>query len=215
VRVRCEAGRGEVESLVEAAAVVEHSTVPDATEEKPAPAAGADLSGGHTVVARPEAPRDTPGRSAPTWRELAAQGKSRAALAAALDHFDDECQHDSAADVMLLADQARYAGDPGHARTALLAVRSRFAGSPQAATAAFLLGRLAFDARSYSDASKWFEQASVEAPNGPLARETAGRLIEARQNAGDHASARAAAQRYLQRYPSGPDASLAIRMLQP
>ena len=59
------------------------------------------------------------------------------------------------------------------------------------------------------------EQASVEAPNGPLARETAGRLMEARENGGQHLAARAAAQRYLQRYPSGPDASLAIRILQP
>jgi ferric-dicitrate binding protein FerR (iron transport regulator)/TolA-binding protein len=214
VRVRCEAGRGEVESPVETPAVVERPADPGPPEQQPA--ASADVTGVHPAVAAvPDGPRDTPSRSAPTWRELAAKGNSRAALAAALDHFDEECQHDSAADVMLLADQARYAGDATHARAALLAVRSRFASSSHAATAAFLLGRLAFDARSFGDASKWFEQAAVEAPNGPLARENAGRLIEARENAGDHAAARAAAQRYLQRYPSGPDASLAIRMLQP
>jgi ferric-dicitrate binding protein FerR (iron transport regulator) len=216
VRARCEAGRGEVESPVEVPVVVERSAEAGAPDEKPAPLAGADVATGHSAVSDiPEVPHDPGSRSPPSWRELAAQGKSRAALAAALDHFDDECQHDSAADVMLLADQARYAGDAPHARAALHAVRTRFAGSPHAATAAFLLGRLAFDAHAFGEASKWFEQASVEAPNGPLARETAGRLIEARENAGDHPGARAAAQRYLQRYPSGPDASLAIRMLQP
>jgi transmembrane sensor len=216
VRVHCEAGRGEIESREEAP-LVERAVVVGAPNEEPVPVAGTDVSTGHAVVpALPEASHESVSRSAPpSWRELAAQGKSREALAAALDHFDDECLHDSAADVMLLADQARYAGDAPHARAALLAVRARFGGSPRAATAAFLLGRLAFDARAFGEATKWFEQASVEAPNGPLARETAGRLIEARESAGDHLAARAAAERYLQRYPSGPDASLAIRMLHP
>ncbi len=215
VRVRCEAGRGEVEPLVDAPAVVERAAEAGAPDEEPVRAALPDAPSGRTVVAA------TPGTSQearsspapPSWRELAAQGKSRAALAAALDHFDDECLHDTAADVMLLADQARYAGDVSPARSALLALRARFAGTDRAATAAFLLGRLAFDAGAFGEASKWFEQASVEAPNGPLARETTGRLIEARENAGEHLAARAAAQRYLQRYPSGPDAPLAIRIL--
>jgi TolA-binding protein len=215
VRVRCESGRGDVEAAVD---------VPPAVD-RVAPGGPANMvrtessSTAGTAASVAAAPRGSPDAGTraqpPSWRELAARGQSRAALAAALERFDDECQHASAADLMLLADQARYAGDGPHAKTALMAVRSRFPHTPRAATAAFLLGRLAFNTGAYGDAATWFQQVSVEAPDGSLARETAGRLIEARENAGDHVAARAAAQRYLQRYPAGPDASLAMRMLQP
>jgi TolA-binding protein len=217
VRVRCESGRGEVEAAVDAppavARVVADDRVPVAGAENSSAAHAAAVA---TVAEVPRGSQDAGSRAQPlSWRELAAQGQSRAALAAALERFDEECSHASAADLMLLADQARYAGDAPHARTALIAVRSRFSHTPRAATAAFLLGRMSFNAGTYGDAASWFEQASLEAPDGPLARETAGRLIEAREKAGDRVAARAAAQRYLQRYPAGPDASIAIRMLQP
>jgi ferric-dicitrate binding protein FerR (iron transport regulator) len=221
IRMRCEAGHGQIEGSPQPA--------PTAVQPPEQDDTGADDAAGQATedAGRPIAPnagavgtagsaRETEVR-APTasWRELAAQGRSHEALAAALGRFDDECRTASASDVLMLADQARYAGDAPHARTALMAVRSRFPGSAQAATAAFLLGRMAFDAGNSAEAATWFERASVEAPGGPLAREAAGRLIEARENAGDHAGARAAAERYLQRYPSGPHASLAIRVLEP
>ncbi len=184
--------------------------------------AGADVSTGRPwspPVALPDAPHEAGRRSGPpSWRELAAQGHSRAALAAALDHFDDESHERQRR-------RCHAARRPGSvcrrcgARRGSLFLRfgPRFAVTPRAATAAFLLGRLAFDAGAFGEASKWFEQAAAEAPNGPLARETAGRLIEARENAGsEHLAARAAAQRATgSAYPPGPDASLAIRILQP
>jgi TolA-binding protein len=152
--------------------------------------------------------------SPPTWQALAASGKNHEALAAVLPRFDDECSHGSAADLMALADVARYAGDTGRARTALLAVRTRFSGTSRAVTAAFLLGRLALDGGAFADAVKWFQAASAEAGSGPLARDAEGRLIEAREKAGDHAGARQTAQHYLQLYPGGPHASLAIQVLE-
>jgi TolA-binding protein len=219
ISLRCEGARGDIEAPQADAgpSAVDHPLEPaDAgavlpeTHDEASDAASTAVASGvvpHGIVDAGDNP------SRPSWRALAAQGRSREALAAAVGGFDDECRHASAADVMLLADQARYAGDAGRARSALLAVRSRFPGSPQAGTAAFLLGRLSFDQRSFDDAATWFERASAESPGGPLAREVAGRLIEARQSAGQTLAARAAAQRYLQRYPSGPHASLAIRVL--
>ena len=43
--------------------------------------------------------------------------------------------------------------------------------------------------------------------------EPSGRLIEASQREGDAAGARAAAERYLRDYPSGPHAKLASRLV--
>jgi TolA-binding protein len=220
IRMRCEAGHGQIEGSSQPAPTALQPPEDDgagafeAGEEMRGDAGRASApSVGSVRTAGPA--HETSSALSESWRELAAQGRSREALAAALGRFDDECRTASASDVLLLADQARYAGDIAHARVALLAVRSRFPGGPQAATAAFLLGRMAFDAGDFGEAATWFERTSVEAPSGPLAREAAGRLIEARENAGDHAGARAGAERYLQRYPSGPHAPLAMRVLQP
>ncbi len=189
------------------------------------PAATETLDAGVPPEPAPSSPRKTPDLAAlpdravdasvdPTWLQLAARGDNRAAFAAALPQFDAVCDQGSAADVMALADVARFAADSARARKALLAVRTRFAGTSHAKRAAFLLGRLSFDGGAFADAARWFETASSEDPAGPLARESDGRLIEARERGGDHAGARAAAQRYLQRYPSGPHASLAIQVLE-
>jgi outer membrane protein assembly factor BamD (BamD/ComL family) len=53
-----------------------------------------------------------------------------------------------------------------------------------------------------------------ESPGGPLAREAAGRQIDARERAGDHAAARDAAASYIKRFPSGPYAGLAQLLLE-
>src|SRR5262249_29471585 len=95
-------------------------------------------------------------------------------------------------------------------RDALLACRDRFARTPQAAIAAFELGRSAPPA----EAATWFEAYLAEEPRGSLAREAWGRLVEANALAGKDAAARSAAQEYLARYPDGPSAALARRVLQ-
>jgi len=53
-----------------------------------------------------------------------------------------------------------------------------------------------------------------ERPGGPLAREALGRLLELRHAAGESAQTREVANRYLERYPNGPHASLAQRLLE-
>ena len=164
-----------------------------------------------TADAEQPAPKGPSEHPAPTWRDHARNGKFRDALEAAeRAGFDRECEQASVDDLVLLADAARFAGDAGRASTALHALRRRFGGSPRAASAAFLLGKLAFDRQvSPAAAADWFATYLREQPGGPLAREAAGRLIEARRIAGDRAGAKTAARSYLEHYPSGPHAALA------
>jgi outer membrane protein assembly factor BamD (BamD/ComL family) len=72
---------------------------------------------------------------------------------------------------------------------------------------------LASDGGRASDAIGWFKRYLTEQPNGPLAREAAGRLIELLRQTGDSARAQEAAAGYLKRYPTGPHAALARNVL--
>ncbi len=137
------------------------------------------------------------------WRALAEAGRYREALVAAeAAGFDGECHRASASD--LLATRAAQA-------YALL--RKRFPSDPSAAVAAFNLARVAFDLSSdYPSAVRWFRTYLREQPNGWLAREAQGRLLEALQRSGDAAGARREAADYLARYPAGPHAEFAKRL---
>ena len=149
--------------------------------------------------------------ASPRWRLLALANRSEEAVsAAAATGFDSICRTADASDLRLLGDTARLAGKPELARRAFESMRARFARSDEAAVASFLLGKLYFDnLKSYRDAADWFSVYLAERPAGPLAREAAGRLIEARRKSGDDSGARDAAHNYLARYPHGPHATLA------
>jgi hypothetical protein len=147
----------------------------------------------------------------PAWRKLALQGKLREAYANAdAAGFGPACEGANAADLLLLGDAARLAGRPDRVSEALLRLRRRFPNDPRSAAAAFMLGKVAFE-RGGSDhsAANWFATSLREQPNGALAREAAGRLIEAFQRAGDSVGAERAAEDYLRSYPQGPHAALA------
>jgi hypothetical protein len=151
-----------------------------------------------------------PRGSEPSWRALEAAGKyAEAVRIAERRGLGSLYQTGSADELMALSRAARFAGRGEVAREASLSCRSRFAGSPQAAMSAFLLGRAA----SGAQAAQWFSTYLKEQPNGALAREALGRLIEAYQGAGDRVSARASAERYLKSYPDGPHATLAHEAL--
>ena len=115
----------------------------------------------------------------------------------------------SAESLLEEARAARMAGHPELERTALLACRKRAPGQPAAAQAAYLLGR----ASAAGEAAAWFETYLREMPQGLLAREAAGRLIESYQASGNRAAAQSAASRYLARYPNGPHAAMARQAL--
>jgi transmembrane sensor len=150
--------------------------------------------------------------AAPTvsWIKLDEKGDYDAAYAAALNAGLASVLHASSADELLrLAQVARLSGHRDTEREALVTCRRRFPGSERAAVAAYELGRTS----SPSEASSWFDTYLGEQPSGPLAREAAGRLVEARASAGDDRGARDAAARYLARYPDGPHALLARRVV--
>jgi transmembrane sensor len=159
----------------------------------------------------PSAPTQAPSTttSPRLWQSLANSGKYNAALEAAKQAgFGHECEHGSAADVLQLGDVARLAGDVPRAQDAYRAVRKRFPKTGYASTAAFSLGRVAFERQhAYAEAATWFETALRE--GGPFARDAAGRLIEAKKAGGDMTGAKAAARNYLDRWPTGPHATLA------
>jgi TolA-binding protein len=140
---------------------------------------------------RPEAPEATPGSATP------ASSSSAAARVV------------SAESLLEAARAARLAGRPAEERAALLACRKRAPGQAAAAQAAYLLGR----ASGASEAAQWFETYLREQPQGLLAREAAGRLIESYRASGKTSAAQSAASRYLARYPDGPHASLARQTL--
>ena len=172
------------------------------------------LPGSAKTPASAPAPAATvapPPADTPSWKELARNGQYRDAVQAADEAgFAQLCATAGASEVLLLGDAARYSGQTGKATKAYDAVRRRFAGSGSAAMAAFSLGRMAFDQQgSYGNAARWFSTYLAESPGGALAQEAAGRLIEARQRSGNTAGAKAAAESYLKRFPSGPHANLA------
>jgi TolA-binding protein len=154
-------------------------------------------------------------RGATDWRLAARAGDFASAYRSiGSKHFDDVCNHAGAEDLFLLSDVARHSGAVGQAKAALQRLRARFPHDVLAARAAFGLGRIAFDdTHSYAEAATLFETALREDPSGPLARETLGRTMEARSRSGDADGARALARQYLQRYPKGPHAAFATRLL--
>jgi TolA-binding protein len=149
------------------------------------------------------------------WRELSRKARYADALAAAeAEGFEGVAKSASATDLVLLGNTARFAGSSARAEQAFRLVRSRFGRTHEAAMAAFFLGRIAYDQKGdRRAAAEWFQSYLREEPNGGLAREAAGRLVEAEKAAGDLPAARAAAHSYLEKYPSGPHAGLARGVL--
>jgi transmembrane sensor len=128
--------------------------------------------------------------------------------------FEAACAGASKTDLLALANRERLAGRVARARTALLALRQRFPGSLEAGTAAFMLGRMAFDQRAdYAEAARYFTSYLAEQPSGPLMGDAAGRLLEAHERQGQKEAARRDAEAYLSRFPDGPYANRARRIL--
>ena len=177
-------------------------------------AAGPSLAPSAAAGTEPSAQRPVP-RSL-VWRERIAVGRITDGLHAA-EHagFARVCQEASLKELVALADAARLSGRSARATEALRALRQRFPRTMEASTAAFTLGRIAFEQRSaYKEAAQWFGTYLAEQPSGPLMGDSVGRLMEARQRAGEMAGARQDAERYLRRFPEGPYASEARAILQ-
>lgn len=149
------------------------------------------------------------------WPSLARSGKYGEAYALASSAgIVEECGRRGAGDVLLLGESARLTGHTDDARLAYQAVRRRFGGSPEAAQAAFNLGRLEVRGGRKGASAGWFETYLREQPSGPLAQAALGRLLEARVELGDTRAARDTARSYLERYPAGPHADEARKVLE-
>jgi hypothetical protein len=168
------------------------------------------------VVPPPPAPEPPATVEPSEWKRWALAAHPRQAYAAAARMgIDDLCRTLPAPDLLLLADAARFAGEPRPARQAFLALRARFPSDTRAGDAVFGLGILALDADGQPRvAARRFEEYLARWPAGALARETGGRLIEAMDRAGRHGKARRAAARYLAQHPDGPHAAYARQLLQ-
>ena len=193
-----------------AAPTIEPSTAPG-TEPPPAlMPSPTDL--GRAPVRRPVAQH--PAAATLSWREQAEAGRYRDAMAEAeRKGWDGILREASSADLLTLAEAARYAGRSERAEQALKTVRARFGRGDDAAVAAFLLGRIAAETRhDHAAAARWFRAYLAERPGGRLDREAEGRLLESLAFM-DRSTAREAARAYLQHHPSGPHAAFARNLL--
>jgi TolA-binding protein len=158
------------------------------------------------------APRVTqpPASPSPSWEELVRAGKYPAAYDEASRHGISQLAATRSSNTLLaLAEVCRFSGHPAEATQVLTRLRARFPASDDAATAAFQLGRFATDTAAVS----WFRTYLKERPNGALAPEASGRLLEALSRSGDRSGAERAAESYLARYPTGQHAAFARQLL--
>jgi TolA-binding protein len=185
------------------------SAAPPPVDPAPAGLPATPAKTGAASPARPSGEK-VQGKGPQGWRELEREGQfDRAVEAAVRGGLDEIYDLASTEDLMSLARAARLVGRGDISTGALLSCRKRFPGTRDASMAAYLLGRNA----SPPDAVRWFSAYLAEEPSGAWAREAMGRLVEAHFAAGNKASARDAAQKYLNRYPSGPHADFAKMVL--
>jgi TolA-binding protein len=162
-------------------------------------------------TASPPTPPPYQSNSTPDWLRFGKLGKYDSAYAEA-EHLNIAtlAQNSSSASLLTLAEVCRFSGHSSDAMMVLTKLRQRFPNTEESAVAAFQLGRLASTGQQ---SATWFQNYLRERPQGTLAREATGRLLEALERAGEHAKAVQLAREYLARYPSGPHATFAKRIL--
>lgn len=135
-----------------------------------------------------------------SWRALAEEGDFDAAWTA-LSAADDVRTTD-VGDLMLAADAARLSGHPNEAVTYLRRVVDEHTSDSRAPLAAFTIGRVLLRSRP-ADAAEAFADAARLDPASSLAQDALAREVEAWHRAGRQERARALAEEYLARFPSG------------
>jgi TolA-binding protein len=128
--------------------------------------------------------------------------------------FDSIVATANRTDLLALGNAARFSGRNNLASMAYRAVRDRFARSSEAAAAAFFLGRLS-ESTNPAQAVTWFERYVAEAPTGVWVADALGRRMVVLSESKSGASAQSAAQEYLTRFPAGPYAGFARKLLGP
>jgi TolA-binding protein len=179
---------------------------PGEAPEASAPAAGAARLDTHREPNPPEH----------AWARHLARGDFEAVISSATRRgMSTVLARGTRRELGALADAARYTRRGGLARLALRAERSRFPASTEGREAAYFLGNLAEDEGSPRTAVTWFARYLHENPSGTYASQALGRtmIIHAQQH--DGTQARADAEEYLRRHPTGSYAEAARRILKP
>jgi hypothetical protein len=164
-----------------------------------------------------QAPAPRPERRSESWSERVLAGDFATVLREARHRGVEEVlRRDGPADLMALAEAARYSRTNLLARRALTTVRARFPGSGQASKAAFLLGRMAEDGDGdLAGALEWYGRYLADAPAGAFRDEALGRKMTATLRLSGQARARPLAEEYLRRFPGGSYATPARAILTP
>lgn len=152
-------------------------------------------------------------REASAWTRQVAEGRFNAVLEQAEQRgLERTLSGGTLPELSALADAARYAGRAAIAKRVLLAERQRFAGSSAARDAAFFLGRIAED--EGGAAMEWYERYLSESPRGAYASQAFGRKMMLLYKQRGAAAAKPVADEYLSRYPNGPYAAAARKLVQ-
>ena len=180
--------------------------------------APAGTASSHATRARPCAGRPTtPVVTDASWSKLMAQGDFQSVLADAEQRgLAHTLETASAADLTALADAARYVRRGDVARRTYLAERERFPRSVTAREAAFFLGGLAEDESGVAAAKtalEWYERYMNDSPRGTYAAQALGRQMILVHKLRGADAARPIASDYLSRFPSGPYADSARKLL--
>ena len=150
----------------------------------------------------------------PSWETRVAHGNFDEVVSDAERRgIDKVLTESSAADLAALADAARYARRQEVARRALTAQRARYPGSMQARDAAFFLGGLAEAQKDDPVSLEWYDIYLGESPSGAYAPQALGRKMMLLQRLRGPASARTVAAEYVARFPEGPYAGSANKLL--
>jgi hypothetical protein len=181
------------------------------------PRPGGSVPSSHATVSARTSPAVGPAVAAasPSWAARVAQGNFQEVVDDAERRgIDRTLAEGSLADLAALADAARYARRQDVARRALIAERTRYAGSVRADDAAFFLADLSESSGDEAASLDWNETYLRESPNGAYASQALGRKIMIVQRLRGPDEARVLATEYLRRFPEGPYASYAKKLLQ-
>lgn len=194
-------------------------------ESEPAREPSATSTGARAPALEKEAPAPTDqarvaaridAGSAPLWIVELRTGDAKTAVdeASKANVFDAPPADVEAATLLELGDAARLEKRHGLALRAYAHVRTRARGTNLAAVAAFHVGQIAFDHdHDFERARSAFSTYLREAPNGALAEPALGRLLEIADHSASPNVESANAKTYLERFPAGPRAQLARKLL--
>jgi hypothetical protein len=166
-------------------------------------------------------PSPVPRSSSPeptlTWPQALARGEFQRVLDEAERRgIDDVLSRATSADLAALADAARYGRRNDLARQTLLAQRRRFPQTSAGRDAAFFLGTLD-ESRTGRDAEtnalEWYGRYLAENPTGSYGGQALGRRLVLFDSLHDRVAAREAAASYLAKFPAGPYAGKAQRIV--